>query len=301
MASFSGLLELRGPRGHTVLDLPPGVLEAARQTVPPAAFPSFVAKLLSLCSDWAGRRRPITLHHLIMTTALFDCPGVSRDHLLAFERQVWPRHATIAQLAQYSGFSPWVPTLLKDMDPKLRQLVEAVFAQESEWVRVAVLQHLLDNCGLKLVCAPRSIELALTGEAPSRTIPDDPRLHQLLRQLHAEVHAELRRQGKEVKVQDLPPAVPSAGAQRQETGSGGSLDDGSPGTPSPQDGGNKNARLAAGSARNCGPASCCGQGAAADGAADCQQDPDFGTALDGAQRGLRHRRHERPAFAAGVA
>ncbi|KAL4433446.1 hypothetical protein ABPG77_010299 [Micractinium sp. CCAP 211/92] len=199
MTSFARLLELRGPWGHTVLDLPPGVLEAARQTVPPAAFPSFVAALLSKCSNWA-HRGPITLHDVITSTVLFDCPGISRDHLLAFERQVWPRHVTIAQLEQYSGISPWVPTPLSRMDPKLRQLVEAVFAQESEWVRVAVLQHLLDSCsGSKLVCAPRSIEVALTGEMPSRTIPDDPRLHQLLRQLHAEVHAELRRQGKEVK------------------------------------------------------------------------------------------------------
>ncbi|KAL4441025.1 hypothetical protein ABPG77_010456 [Micractinium sp. CCAP 211/92] len=98
------------------------------------------------------------------------------------------------------------------MDPKLRQLVDAVFAQESEWVRVAVLQHLLDNCGSHLTWAPRSLELALTGEVPSMTIPDDPRLHQLLLQLHAQVHAELRRQGEVVEVWELPAATPPASA-----------------------------------------------------------------------------------------
>ncbi len=44
------------------------------------------------------------------------------------------------------------------------------------------------------------------------TIPDDPRLHQLLLQLHAQVHAELRRQGEVVEVWELPPATPPASA-----------------------------------------------------------------------------------------
>lgn len=50
-------------------------------------------------------------------------------------------------------------------------------------------------------------ELVLTDELPSMTIPDDPQLHQLLRQLHAEVLAELRRQGKTVEVRKLPPGL----------------------------------------------------------------------------------------------
>lgn len=40
---------------------------------------------------------------------------------------------------------------------ELRQLVEAVFSQESESVRVAVLQHLLDGCRDVLSAAPLSI------------------------------------------------------------------------------------------------------------------------------------------------
>ncbi|KAL4433444.1 hypothetical protein ABPG77_010297 [Micractinium sp. CCAP 211/92] len=261
MTSFARLLELRGPRGHTVLDLPPGVLEAARQTVPPAAFPSFAAKLLYLCSTWAGSsssRRPITLDDVYKSTAGFECPGINRDHLLAFERQVWPRQTTIAQLEQYSGISLWEPTPLKDVDPKLRQLVETVFAQESECVLVAVLQHLLDTCCEELDDALDSIEEALTGKFPSRTIPDDPRLHQLLRQLHAEVHAELRRQGKGEEVQELPPAPPPASASWQHAGSSCSLDDGSSG-----------------------------------GSADSERGPEIGAA-DEAQCGLRHRRHDGP-------
>ncbi|KAL4421757.1 hypothetical protein ABPG77_009740 [Micractinium sp. CCAP 211/92] len=205
----------------------PRVLEAARQTVPPTAFRSFVATLLSECSNCTLAGTPITLKCVITCTTIFDCPGISRAHLLAFQRQIWPRHATIAQLEQYSGILP-APSLLRDMDPKLRQLVEVVFAQESEWVRVAVLQHFLDTCGKELIAAPYRIEVLLAGERPSRTIPDDPRLHQLLRRLYAEVHAELRRQGYVVKMRELPPATPPASASRQQACSSGRSDEGSP-------------------------------------------------------------------------
>lgn len=36
-------------------------------------------------------------------------------------------------------------------------MVEAVLAQESEWMRVAVLQHLIDDCRTRLVSAPYSL------------------------------------------------------------------------------------------------------------------------------------------------
>ena len=62
------------------------------------------------------------------------------------------------------------------------------------------------------------------------TIPDDLRLHQLLRQLHAEVHAELQRQGKVVDLRELPPAALPAlasrlhgGSESSEEGSSGGL------------------------------------------------------------------------------
>ncbi len=74
-------------------------------------------------------------------------------------------------------------------------------------------------------------ELVLTDEAPSKTIPDDPRLHQLLRQLYGEVLAELRRQGRVVQVQQLPPAVPPAVALRQLAGMSSPSEEGSPGGP----------------------------------------------------------------------
>lgn len=57
------------------------------------------------------------------------------------------------------------------------------------------------------------------------TIPDDPRLHQLLRQLHAEVLAELRRQGKAVEERELPPAL----APRLQGGSNTRAEEGCPG------------------------------------------------------------------------
>ncbi len=94
-----------------------GVLEAASQTVPPSAFYSFVASLLFKCSNFAPDSMPIILAHIITSIALLDCPGISQDHLMAFQRHVWPRHATIAELEQYSGIFPGVPTRLSDMDP----------------------------------------------------------------------------------------------------------------------------------------------------------------------------------------
>lgn len=60
------------------------------------------------------------------------------------------------------------------------------------------------------------------------TIPDDLRLHQLLRQLHAELVAELQRQGKVVRVRELPPAAPPAWASQLQGGSRSSEGD-SPG------------------------------------------------------------------------
>ncbi len=93
------------------------MLEAARQTVPPSAFLSFVATLLFDCSNCALGGRPVTLKHVITCTTRLKCPGISRAHLVAFQRHVWPRHATIAELEQYSGILPGVSTLLRDMDP----------------------------------------------------------------------------------------------------------------------------------------------------------------------------------------
>lgn len=46
---------------------------------------------------------------------------------------------------------------------ELRQLVEAVFVQESERVRVAVLQHLIDDCRIILSAAPYSISECCQG------------------------------------------------------------------------------------------------------------------------------------------
>ncbi len=60
-----------------------------------------------------------------------------------------------------------LPHLSHCLNAELRQLVDAVFAQESEWVRVAVLQHLLDNCGSHLTWAPRSLGECFKGlDAP---------------------------------------------------------------------------------------------------------------------------------------
>ncbi|KAL4423511.1 hypothetical protein ABPG77_003644 [Micractinium sp. CCAP 211/92] len=249
MTSYSGLLELRGSGGHSVLDLPPGVLEAATHTVPEQALHPFVATLLFKCSSRAGRN-PITLGDVILATALFELPGISQAHLLAFQRRVWPRQATMAQLEQYENM--FSGAMLRNMDPKLRQLVETVFAQESERVRAAVLQHLLDHSSSKLIAAPTCLELVLTDEAPSKTIPDDPRLHQLLRQLYGEVLAELRRQGRVVQVQQLPPAVPPAVALRQLAGMSSPSEECSPGTPPAQDSSSDTASAAASSADNCG-------------------------------------------------
>ena len=160
--------------------------------------------LLRECSNQASRW-PITLVDVLLRTSLhfFECPGISKAHLVAFRRQLWPRQETLAQLEQYSGVLTFDSSSLRKMDPsectarltavlvaavilqlfravllflpaqgcrlillpclrhcppaELRQLVEAVFAQESERVRVAVLQHLIDGCRILLAAAPLSI------------------------------------------------------------------------------------------------------------------------------------------------
>ena len=52
---------------------------------------------------------------------------------------------------------PMLPCLRHCLPTELRQLVEEVFAQESERVRVAVLQHLIDDCSTRLAAALLSI------------------------------------------------------------------------------------------------------------------------------------------------
>ena len=148
---------------------------------------------------------------VMLSTALFECPGISKAHLVAFRRWLWPRHETLAQLEQYQGvfgrssglkgmepgaclglchcvaggaacfatvpenaackragfasraFTTLPPAAASCRHPcarrtaELRQLVEAVFAQESEWVLVAVLQHLIDGYCTRLISAPRCI------------------------------------------------------------------------------------------------------------------------------------------------
>ena len=93
-------------------------------------------------------------------------------------------------------------------------------------------KQLLSPAPRNCVCAYRVLypaaESVLTGEAPSMTIPEDPRLHQLLRQLHAELVAELQRQGKVVRVRELPPAAPPASASQLQ-GFNRSSEDDSPG------------------------------------------------------------------------
>lgn len=277
-----------------MLDLPPGVLEAATQTVPPPTLRLFVHTLLHRCSDraWHELRMSITLADVLHCTNpfFFKCPGINKDHLVAFRRRLWPRQETIAQLERYYSILADCSSL-KVMEPKLRQLVEAVFAQESEWVRAAVLQHLVDNFHTVLAAAPFSIELMLTGERPSMTIPDDPRLHQLLRQLHAEAHAELRRQGKKVEVRELPQAAPVAPASQLQGGSSGSREDASPGSPQGEDSGGDEPSAAAGCIAGGKLASSIPFGAAASNAAGRAPGGRRGCTPEVPQSGLRHRRH----------
>ncbi len=86
--------------------------------MPKEALHLFVATLLFKCSSRAGRN-PITLGDVILATALFELPGISQAHLLAFQRQLWPRQATMAQLEQYQNM--FSGAMLRNMDPsKLR-------------------------------------------------------------------------------------------------------------------------------------------------------------------------------------
>lgn len=87
MASFKGLLDLSGPRGHTVRDFPPGVLDAAAQTVPSNLFLPFVEAMLVRCSTLAAPG-PISLADVMWRTYSVKCPGVSMDDLDAFRRRL---------------------------------------------------------------------------------------------------------------------------------------------------------------------------------------------------------------------
>ncbi|KAL4440744.1 hypothetical protein ABPG77_000453 [Micractinium sp. CCAP 211/92] len=150
MISFAGLLELRGPRGHTVLDFPPGVLEAAAQVMPPHLFPPFVKALLVRCSTLAAPG-PIPLRDVLLRTCSVECPGVSQDDGSAFRHQLWPRHSTVAELEGYSGILSFGHSRLSRMEPRLRRLLDSALAQESEAVHVAVLQYFIDK-DILLLC-----------------------------------------------------------------------------------------------------------------------------------------------------
>ncbi|KAL4440743.1 hypothetical protein ABPG77_000452 [Micractinium sp. CCAP 211/92] len=106
----AGLLELRGPHGHTVRDFPPGVLEAAARVMPPDVLQPLVKALLDNCSSMAPPG-PIPLAHVLLRTYSTTCCGVSQDHLSAFRKQLWPRHTTVAELEGYNGITTWRSSL----------------------------------------------------------------------------------------------------------------------------------------------------------------------------------------------
>ena len=69
--------------------------------MPPTVLGSFVATLLFECSDRVHGSGPITLYHVLASTFLFECPGISKAHLVCFRRRLWPRQETLAQLEHY--------------------------------------------------------------------------------------------------------------------------------------------------------------------------------------------------------
>ena len=87
--------------------------------MPPDAVHSFVATLLHKCSNSARDISPIKLADVLLCTALFECPGISKAHLVAFRRRIWPRK-TIAQLKWYHGIVRYSPGL-RFMDPSAYQ------------------------------------------------------------------------------------------------------------------------------------------------------------------------------------
>lgn len=70
-------------------------------------------------------------------------------------------HAMLCLAAGYACSSSNM--MLGSHTAELRQLVEAVFSQESESVRVAVLQHLLDTCCDVLSAAPLRLGACYQG------------------------------------------------------------------------------------------------------------------------------------------
>ena len=154
MASYAGLLDLRGPCGHTVRDLPAGepwqhlspfgwqkgcpnsvshmtqlsqeppscfaagVLPAAATSIPPAALQLFVKMVLDTCSRLAGSG-PIVVYHVLRATTSLQCPGVEQAHLDRFDRQVWPRQRTVAELERYYGI--FSRKNLNGMEPSERE------------------------------------------------------------------------------------------------------------------------------------------------------------------------------------
>lgn len=97
----------------------------------------------------------------------------------------------MAQLDGYTGILSFGRGRLSRMEPRLRSLLDSALAQESEPVRVAVLQHFVDDGIMQLTDAPFTIRVMLTNKHYSLTIPDDPYFNQLLLKLLDDVYAEL--------------------------------------------------------------------------------------------------------------
>ncbi|KAL4443055.1 hypothetical protein ABPG77_008546 [Micractinium sp. CCAP 211/92] len=154
------MLTFRGPNGHRVLD-------AAAQVIPLCVFQPFIKALLANCSAMAASG-PLKLSGVLSRTYSTTCPALSKDALSAFRKRIWPRHGTVVELEGYVGVTS--SSRLAYMEPRLRRVLDSVLAQESEDVRVAVLQHFVDKGITKLASAPGTIGEAMPAHPSFRSL-----------------------------------------------------------------------------------------------------------------------------------